>query len=63
MSIPGDLRCPQCGSNDLAEIMYQPVQMTDDLLRRIQAKKVLIRSETKPDAPPRYYCFYCGYEW
>ena len=63
MSIPDNLRCPKCGSNDLAEILYQPVKMTEELLQQIQAKKVLIRNEPKPANPPRYYCYYCGYEW
>lgn len=63
MSIPGNLRCPKCGSGDLAEIVYQPVKMTDDLLRRVQDKKVLIRNEPRPDNAPRFYCYYCGYEW
>ena len=63
MGISKNLRCPKCGSEDLAEIMYQPVVMTEDLLRQIQAKKVLIRNEPKPNNPPRYYCYYCGYEW
>ena len=63
MSIPDNLRCPKCGSADLAEIIYQPVEMTDELLRLVQAKKVLIRNEPPPANAPRYYCYYCGYEW
>lgn len=63
MVIPENLRCPKCGSADLAEIVYQPVQMTEDLLRQVQEKKILIRNEPQPDNPPRYYCYYCGYEW
>ncbi|MCI0499287.1 MAG: hypothetical protein L0Y36_06375 [Planctomycetales bacterium] len=63
MGIPENLRCPKCGSRDLAEILYPPVAMTEDLLHQIQAKKVLIRNESKPDTPPCYYCYYCGYEW
>ncbi|MHC4289391.1 MAG: hypothetical protein ACYSOF_04255 [Planctomycetota bacterium] len=63
MSIPENLRCPKCGSGDLAEIVYGPVEMTEDLLLKVQAKKVLIRNEPVPENPPRYYCFHCGYEW
>lgn len=63
MSIPENLRCPKCGSNDLAEIVYQPAAMTEELLQRVQEKTVLIRNEPKPDKPCRYYCYYCGYEW
>ena len=58
-----NLRCPKCASKDIAEIIYGPVEMTDDLLRQVQAKTVLIRNEPKPKNPPRYYCYYCGYEW
>ena len=63
MSIPENLRCPKCASTDIAEIVYGPVEMTDELLQLVQAKKVLIRNESKPDNPPCYYCYYCGYEW
>lgn len=63
MSIPENLRCPKCGSQDLAEIVYQPAKMTQELLRNVQDKKVLIRNEPPPEHPPCYYCYYCGYEW
>ena len=63
MSIPEKLRCPKCGSSDLAEIVYGPVEMTEELLRQVQAKIILIRNETPPENPPRYYCYHCGYEW
>ena len=63
MSIPGNLRCPKCGSVDLAEIIYGPVDMTEELLRQVKAKKILIRNEPKPKNPPQYYCYHCGYEW
>ncbi len=63
MTVSANLRCPKCGSADLAEIVYQPVQMTEALLRLVQDKKVLIRNEPPPENPPRYYCYYCGYEW
>ena len=63
MSIPEDLRCPKCGSTDIAEIVYVPVEMTDELLQLVQAKKVLIRNEPAPENPHQYYCYYCGYEW
>ena len=56
MTIPETLRCPKCGSNDIAEIIYGPVEMTDELLRLVQSKKVLIRNEPKPENPPKYYC-------
>ena len=63
MSIPENLRCPKCASTDVAEIIYGPVEMTDELLQLVQAKKVLIRNEPAPKNPPQYYCYYCGYEW
>ena len=63
MSIPQNLRCPKCASTDVAEIIYGPVEMTDELLQLVQAKKVLIRNEPAPENPPQYYCYYCGYEW
>ena len=63
MSIPENLRCPKCASTDVAEIIYGPVEMTDELLQLVQAKKVLIRNQPAPENPPQYYCYYCGYEW
>ena len=63
MSIPKNLRCPKCASTDIAEIVYGPVEMTDELLALVQSKKILIRNEPKPENPPCYYCYYCGYEW
>jgi len=63
MTIPDGLRCPKCGSGDLAEIIYGPVEMTDALLLQVQARKVLIRNGPAPESPPRYYCYHCGYEW
>ena len=63
MAIPDGLRCPKCGSRDLAEIVYGPVEMTEDLLCRVQNKKVLLRNKPEPDNPPRYYCYHCRYEW
>jgi predicted RNA-binding Zn-ribbon protein involved in translation (DUF1610 family) len=61
--IPKNLRCPKCGSLDIAEILYGPVEMTADIIRMIQAKNVLIRNEPQKKFSPRYYCNYCGYEW
>ena len=63
MSIPENIRCPKCASTDIAEIVYGPFEMTDELLQLVQAKKVLIRNEPKPENQPCYYCYYCGYEW
>ena len=63
MTIPENLRCPKCGSSDLAEIFYQPVTLTEALLQRIQKKEVLLRDEPAPVNAPRYYCYHCGYEW
>ncbi len=63
MSIPDGLRCPKCGSMDIAEIVYGPVEMTPELMQRVQLRRVQVRNELKPDNPPEYYCNYCRYEW
>jgi predicted RNA-binding Zn-ribbon protein involved in translation (DUF1610 family) len=57
------LRCPKCGSVDIANIVYAPSNITDELLSQIQAKKTVLRTEKRTDTAPRYYCNYCGYEW
>ena len=58
-----NLRCPKCGSMDIADIVYDPLAMTEELLKRIQAKKVVIRPGAQKTGVPLYYCNYCGYEW
>lgn len=63
MSIPDGLRCPKCGSMDIAEIIYGPVEMTDELMQRIQLRRVVVRNEPAPEHPPEFYCNYCQYEW
>ena len=63
MVIPRDLRCPKCGSKDIAEIIYGPVDMTAELIERIQFKKAVIRNDAHAGAHSTYYCNYCDYEW
>ena len=63
MSIPDGLRCPKCGSMDIAEIIYGPVEMTDELMQKIQLRRVQVRNEAVPANPPEFYCNYCKYEW
>jgi predicted RNA-binding Zn-ribbon protein involved in translation (DUF1610 family) len=57
------LRCPKCGSTDIAEIVYNPSEMTDSLLRRVQAKNAVVHTGAQKHPAPRYYCNYCGFEW
>ena len=57
------LRCPKCGSIDIAVIVYDPPVMTEELLNRIRAKKAVIRTGAQKTDAPLYYCNYCGYEW
>jgi len=48
---------------DIADIVYDPLAMTEELLKQIQAKKVVIRPGAQKTGVPLYYCNYCGYEW
>lgn len=57
------LRCPKCGSTDIADIVYNPPAMTEELIGRIQAKKAVLRTGAQKETAPQYYCNYCGYEW
>jgi hypothetical protein len=36
-------RCPVCGSNNVAWILYSPVEMNDELAMMIQTKKIVLR--------------------
>ncbi len=58
-----NLRCPKCGSTDIAEIVYGQPELTSELLCRVQAKKAVIRPAMQAHSAPRYYCNYCQYEW
>ncbi|MCE5185365.1 MAG: hypothetical protein LLF76_04485 [Planctomycetaceae bacterium] len=62
-SVVAKLRCPKCGSTDIAEIIYQPVELTESLIEQIRTRRVVLRPA--PAGAPRlkYYCYYCGYEW
>lgn len=57
------LRCPKCGSTDIAEIVVDPPALTDALLARVQAKTAVLRTGAQSSPPVRYYCNYCKYEW
>ncbi|NLK42702.1 MAG: hypothetical protein GX298_11715 [Planctomycetes bacterium] len=57
------LRCPKCGSTDIAEIVYNPAAMDEELLRRVQAKRAVLRTGAQIKPAPRYHCNYCDYEW
>lgn len=62
-SVVSELRCPKCGSTDIAEILYQPVEMTDSLIAQIRARKIVVRPASSDGARMKYYCHYCRYEW
>jgi len=57
------LRCPKCGSTDIADIVYDPPAMTEELWAQIQAKRTVVRTGAQKHQTQRYYCNYCGYEW
>ena len=57
------LRCPKCGSTDIAEIVYDPPEMTGALLARVQARRAIIRTDAGKNRRLRYHCNYCKYEW
>jgi hypothetical protein len=61
---------------DIAEILYGPVEMTAELMQRIQLRRVVVRPAdhpfdlrskgchpSVPSNPPEFYCNYCKYEW
>ena len=57
------MRCPKCGVEDIAEIVYEQVEMTAEVLQKIQAHKLIIRLNPEGDRQPKYHCNYCKYEW
>ena len=63
MSLPEGLRCPKCGSMDIAEILYGSPEMTEALIQKIQLRRVTIRADKPHGDAPAYYCNYCQYEW
>jgi hypothetical protein len=61
--VPPGLRCPKCGSADIAEILYQPVELTESLIEQIRARQIVLRPAPSDGARKQYYCHYCRYEW
>jgi hypothetical protein len=57
------LRCPKCGSTDIAEILYQPVTLTESLIEQIRARTIVLREAPSNGMRKLYYCHYCRYEW
>lgn len=57
------LRCPKCGSTDIAEILYQPVTLTESLIEQIRLRKIVLRPAPLNGLRKEYYCHYCKYEW
>lgn len=57
------LRCPKCGSTDIAQIIYDPPTLSDEILQKVQAKKAIIRLDAPSARRARYHCNYCQYEW
>lgn len=63
MTVPEGLRCPKCGSMDIAEILYGSPEMTAELIQKIQLRRVTVRPDRPAENAPMYYCNYCQYEW
>ena len=58
-----NFRCPKCGSTDIAEIVYDPPVLTEELLNRVREKKAVIRTGAQKKPAPGHYCNTCGYAW
>ena len=61
LSDDAEIRCPQCGSEDVIEIVYG--YPTEETLERAEAGEVRLGGCVVGYCDPNRYCKSCGYEW
>ena len=53
-------KCPECGSGEIAPILYGKPLMNDEMQRKIDGKKVFLGGCAVSENAPRFHCFGCG---
>lgn len=56
-------KCPACGSESIAKIMYGMPMMTPELEEELRTGKLSLGGCCVSDDSPRWECNGCGEEW
>ena len=54
------MKCPRCGGEDTAPIMYGMPTFDDELEQAIADHKIVLGGCCISDADPKYHCFQCN---
>ena len=56
-------RCPSCGSDSSAKILYGRVRITKQVREDLEAGHVVLGGCVVPKDTPQWHCLGCGKEW
>lgn len=56
-------KCPKCGSNNVAEILYGLPDFSDEMLQALKDGKIVCGGCCISGNDPEYRCNKCGYEF
>ena len=62
-SMPRPRRCPQCGSNSIASILWGLPSFDAELERDIAERRVVTGGCCVTGSDPQWHCNTCGHEW
>lgn len=63
MTEKDDLKCPECGSNNIAEIPWGLPAFTEELQKKLDEKKVVLGGCCISDDDPKYECNECKHRF
>jgi primosomal protein N' len=56
-------RCPECGSEKVASILYGLPMFDEELERQLNAEEVVLGGCTITDDDPLWHCVECQHRW
>jgi len=56
-------KCPKCGSDSIAEILYGLPAYDEQMERDLEAGKIVLGGCCIFDDSPRWHCNKCEHEW
>lgn len=56
-------RCPSCGSDRSANVLYGRVRITKQIREDLEAGRVVLGGCVLPSVTPQWHCLECGEEW
>jgi len=57
------MKCPQCNSTSVAEIIYGLYEITDDIEQAINKKQMILGGCIITDHDSKWNCNDCGKKW